>query len=197
LLTHVRCNLNLLHCSCGDCVWSCLTRGRRDRLGGAAASGCRSRARARACSRTAGSGASAARRSALSLQGAPRCPAPPPPSLPYKVDTSRPSRRTDWTRLVPLCPAWPRDSLRRAALSWLVVGPAPGLTCLCAPSLQPRRPADDDEQGTQPLAPNLSPRHGGAAGSMEGHGAYRAEFAAAHGEPAQASCQRCVRGLSS
>jgi len=28
--------------------------------------------------------------------------APPPPSLPYKVDTSRPSLRTNWTRLVPL-----------------------------------------------------------------------------------------------
>ena len=27
--------------------------------------------------------------------------APPPPSLPYKVDTSRPSLRTNWTRLVP------------------------------------------------------------------------------------------------
>ena len=27
---------------------------------------------------------------------------PPPPSLPYKADTSRPSLRTDWTRLVPL-----------------------------------------------------------------------------------------------
>ena len=26
---------------------------------------------------------------------------PPPPSLPYKVDTSRPSLRTNWTRLVP------------------------------------------------------------------------------------------------
>jgi len=26
----------------------------------------------------------------------------PPPSLPYKVDTSRPSLRTNWTRLVPL-----------------------------------------------------------------------------------------------
>ena len=25
---------------------------------------------------------------------------PPPPSLPYKVDTSRPSLRTNWTRLV-------------------------------------------------------------------------------------------------
>jgi hypothetical protein len=24
-----------------------------------------------------------------------------PPSLPYKVDTPRPSRRTNWTRLVP------------------------------------------------------------------------------------------------
>ena len=28
-------------------------------------------------------------------------PAPPAPSLPYKVDTSRPSLRTNWTRLVP------------------------------------------------------------------------------------------------
>jgi hypothetical protein len=28
--------------------------------------------------------------------------AAPPPSLPYKVDTSRPSLRTNWTRLVPL-----------------------------------------------------------------------------------------------
>ena len=28
-------------------------------------------------------------------------PPPPAPSLPYKVDTSRPSLRTDWTRLVP------------------------------------------------------------------------------------------------
>jgi ATP-dependent RNA helicase DDX55/SPB4 len=28
-------------------------------------------------------------------------PPPPPSSLPYKVDTSRPSLRTDWTRLVP------------------------------------------------------------------------------------------------
>ena len=27
---------------------------------------------------------------------------PPPPSLPYKAGTSRPSLRTDWTRLVPL-----------------------------------------------------------------------------------------------
>ena len=27
--------------------------------------------------------------------------APPPPPLPYKVDTSRPSLRTNWTRLVP------------------------------------------------------------------------------------------------
>ena len=26
----------------------------------------------------------------------------PPPSLPYKVDTSRPSLHTNWTRLVPL-----------------------------------------------------------------------------------------------
>ena len=30
---------------------------------------------------------------------------PPPPSLQYKVDTSRPSLRTNWTRLVPLPPA--------------------------------------------------------------------------------------------
>ena len=30
---------------------------------------------------------------------------PPPPSLPYKVDTSRPSLRTNWTRLVPLAGA--------------------------------------------------------------------------------------------
>jgi len=30
------------------------------------------------------------------------CLHPPPPSLPYKVDTSRPSLRTNWTRLVPL-----------------------------------------------------------------------------------------------
>jgi len=86
LLTHVRCNLNLLHCSCGDCVWSGLTRGRCDRLGGAAASSCRSHARARGCSPTAGSGAFAARGSGLSLRGARR-------------------RR-----------AWPRDSLRHAAL---------------------------------------------------------------------------------
>jgi hypothetical protein len=44
---------------------------------------------------------------ALPRKGAPR-PAPPPtclppPSLPYKVDTSRPSLRTNWTRLVPTC----------------------------------------------------------------------------------------------
>jgi hypothetical protein len=31
---------------------------------------------------------------------------PSPPSLPYKVDTSRPSLRTNWTRLVPLTGAW-------------------------------------------------------------------------------------------
>ena len=39
------------------------------------------------------------------LQGARRAgrgaPPPPPASLPYKVDTSRPSLRTNWTRLVP------------------------------------------------------------------------------------------------
>jgi len=34
---------------------------------------------------------------------------PPPTTLPYKVDTSRPSLRTNWTRLVP------RSSLLRAA----------------------------------------------------------------------------------
>jgi len=32
----------------------------------------------------------------------PKLTACPPPSLPYKVDTSRPSLRTNWTRLVPL-----------------------------------------------------------------------------------------------
>jgi len=37
---------------------------------------------------------------------------PPPPSLPYKVDTSRPSRRTDWTRLVPSRAASARASAR-------------------------------------------------------------------------------------
>jgi hypothetical protein len=31
---------------------------------------------------------------------------PPPPSLPYKVDTSRPSLRTNWTRLVPFRTCW-------------------------------------------------------------------------------------------
>ena len=36
-----------------------------------------------------------------------------PPSLPYKVDTSRPSLRTNWTRLVPfevLRPAFPEQT---------------------------------------------------------------------------------------
>ena len=37
----------------------------------------------------------------------------PPPSLPYKVDTSRPSFRTNWTRLVP----FPRQRCGRRALS--------------------------------------------------------------------------------
>ena len=37
----------------------------------------------------------------------PDAPPPHPPSLPYKVDTSRPSLRTYWTRLVPF-PRAPR-----------------------------------------------------------------------------------------
>ena len=41
--------------------------------------------------------AAAARRRGLS--GAARPPPPPPPPPPYKADTSRPSLRTDWTRL--------------------------------------------------------------------------------------------------
>ena len=36
----------------------------------------------------------------------------PPPSLPYKVDTSRPSLRTNWTRLVPFPHRW--GAARRA-----------------------------------------------------------------------------------
>ena len=36
----------------------------------------------------------------------------PPPSLPYKVDTSRPSLRTNWTRLVPFA------QVRRALLAF-------------------------------------------------------------------------------
>ena len=36
----------------------------------------------------------------------------PPPSLPYKVDTSRPSLRTNWTRLVPFAQVHFRHTAR-------------------------------------------------------------------------------------
>ena len=44
-----------------------------------------------------------------------RVAAPPPPSLPYKVDTSRPSLRTNWTRLEQARAAQPGDPRRVAA----------------------------------------------------------------------------------
>jgi tetratricopeptide (TPR) repeat protein len=42
-------------------------------------------------------------------------PRPPPPPLPYKVDTSRPSLRTNWTHLVPSPPARRRRAAARVA----------------------------------------------------------------------------------
>ena len=56
----------------------------------------RGRSRCQYCSRTCGAASSACYR---------RVPPPPsPPSLPYNVDTSRPSLRTNWTRCPPPSP---------------------------------------------------------------------------------------------
>ena len=64
---------------------------------------------------------------------------PPPPSLPYKVDTSRPSLRTNWTRLVPFpttrgasrCTprSLPRGPSARARATGVRARPG----CLCLP----------------------------------------------------------------
>ena len=63
---------------------------------------------------------------------------PPPPSLPYKVDTSRPSLRTNWTRLVPF-PQEDRIKLwvdhQLLIDQWTSLGPANGVGL--APTLTP------------------------------------------------------------
>jgi len=47
---------------------------------------------------------------------------PPPPSLPYKVDTSRPALRTNWTRLVPVPPvSQTYPCLHRQCLIWYLI----------------------------------------------------------------------------
>jgi hypothetical protein len=49
---------------------------------------------------------------------------PPPPSFPYKVDTSRPSLRTNWTRLVPFqVPRRLRPSCTASVRSASATGP--------------------------------------------------------------------------
>jgi hypothetical protein len=64
---------------------------------------------------------------------------PPPPSLPYKVDTTCPSLRTDWTRLVPLQGvgwATPHGSPLASALhSLLLYAPRPRASGAAAAAL--------------------------------------------------------------
>ena len=60
----------------------------------------------------------------LRLSG-PSSQAPPPPSLPYKVDTSRPSLRTNWTRLVVVQADVPSSAGFASSLAQHLVSPVP------------------------------------------------------------------------
>ena len=103
---------------------------------------------------------------------------PPPPSLPYKVNTSRPSLRTNWTRLVPLtgrgargahADAPPTGRRRRGARGGGRGGGGGerGACCDTAVAGGRHRGAAGAEHG------GAAPRGAGAAGGSAGRGGTR------------------------